>query len=54
MECTQEMLEAAVKKAVEVGLLPKHGFGDQVAENWSKMKAVLNAALSAAPQNAGD
>lgn len=54
MECTEEMLTAAVKKAVEVGLLPKIGFGDQVAENWGRVRAVIETALAVAPQNAGD
>jgi hypothetical protein len=53
MKCTDEMLQAAVKKAVEVGLLPKHGFDDQVAQNWVNMKAVVEAALEAAPRVAG-
>lgn len=54
MECTEEMLTAAVKKAVEVGLLPKIGFGDQVAENWNKVRATVEAALAIVPQQAGD
>lgn len=54
MECTEEMLIAAVKKAVEIGVLPKHGFDDQVAQNWDNVKAIIEAALAVAPQNAGD
>jgi hypothetical protein len=35
-----ETLAIAVKKAIDVGLIPKVGFIDDVAENWEKVKAV--------------
>jgi hypothetical protein len=47
-EVTQEMLEAAMKKAVETGLIPKHVDQETYLENWSSMKAVLQAALDLA------
>jgi hypothetical protein len=49
-EVTQEMLEAAMKKAVETGLLPKLVDEDTYLKNWSGMKAVLQAALDLADQ----
>lgn len=53
MQCTEEMLEAAVKKAVQVGLLPKYADGEQqYLRNWNNMRAVVEAALAVAPQNA--
>ena len=47
-EVTQEMLEAAMKKAVETGLLPKHVDQETCLKNWSSMKAVLQTALDLA------
>ena len=36
MECTEEMLIAAVKKAVEIGLLPKYAAGEETyLKNWN-------------------
>jgi hypothetical protein len=46
-QVTEAMLQAAVKKAVEVKLLPKAGFEDQIAANWERIKAVVQAALDA-------
>jgi hypothetical protein len=50
MECTEKMLAAAMAKAVQVGLLPKQVASDEYLKNWANMKAVLEAALSSAPQ----
>lgn len=51
MECTPEMLQAAMKKAVEVGLVPKFSFGDEeLAKHWKAVEAVVKAALDAAKQ----
>lgn len=44
---TEEMLTAAMKKAVETGLLPKHADEQTYIKNWDGMKAVLQAALDA-------
>lgn len=49
MEVTQEMLEAAMKKAVETGLLPKFADGDTYLQRWGAMKQCLQAALDIAP-----
>jgi hypothetical protein len=48
MQLTDAMLQAAVRKAVEVKLLPKAGFIDVIEENWQKVKAVVEAALAEA------
>jgi hypothetical protein len=48
MQLTEAMLQAAVRKAVEVELLPKSDFIDLVEKNWQKIKAVLEAALAEA------
>jgi hypothetical protein len=45
--CTDEMLAAAVRKAVELGLLPRGGFVDVNERNWQKVKQVVEAALAA-------
>lgn len=47
MEVTQEMLNAAMKKAVETGLVPKHSDPDTYLKQWDAMKACLAAALAA-------
>lgn len=48
MEVTEEMLKAAMKKAVETGMLPKHVNEETYLKNWSGMKKALQAALDAA------
>ena len=46
---TQEMLNAAMKEAVKVGILPKHSVStDTYMNHWEGMEKVLNAALNAA------
>lgn len=54
--CTDEMLDAAVRKAVELGLLPKssplvvvdnHAYVNTVVDQWLKIRAVVEAALAA-------
>ena len=47
MEVTQEMLNAAMKKAVELGVFPKHAGADDYLKHWDAMKACLEAALAA-------
>ncbi|VWC89582.1 hypothetical protein BLA17378_04473 [Burkholderia aenigmatica] len=50
MECTEEMLIAAVKKAVEVGLLPKYAAGEETyLKSWNSIRAIVEAAIKAAP-----
>lgn len=45
---TQEMLNAGMKKAVELGLVQKHMDPDAYIKTWDAMKACLQAALDAA------
>jgi len=45
MQVTQEMLNAAMKKAVELGIFPKHGDEQTYLRHWESMKQVLEAAL---------
>jgi hypothetical protein len=42
---TQELLELAMKKAVEVGLIPKFANGDTYLKNWEGMRKVLEEVL---------
>ena len=46
---TDEMLDAAVKKAVEAGLLPRHAHRDDASGYQELIRYVLQAALEAAP-----
>jgi hypothetical protein len=48
MLITDAMLHAAVRKAVEVKLLPGAGFFVVAEEDWRKVKAVVEAALAEA------
>ena len=48
MEVTQEMLNAAMKKAVETGLVAKHLDPEAYLKQWDAMKACLSAALAVA------
>jgi hypothetical protein len=50
VELTDAMLAAAVRKAIEVGLLPKAGFIDVIEENWRKVRDIVQAALDVAGQ----
>jgi hypothetical protein len=50
MQLTEAMLQAAVRKAVEVELLPKAGFIDVRKEGWRQVKAVVEAALAEADE----
>ena len=45
MNVTEEMLEAAMKKAVEAGLLPRHACRDDLAVNQELVRYILQAAL---------
>lgn len=49
MDVTNDMLQAAIKKAVEAGLLPRHASADEMRINRDLIRAVLEAAADAAP-----
>lgn len=42
---TNEMLEAAMKKAVELGIFPKFSDQDTYLKHWAAMKETLQAAM---------
>jgi hypothetical protein len=44
---TDAALAVAVRRAVEVGLLPSHDVADTVAKNWERIRDVVRAALDA-------
>lgn len=46
MEITEEMLHSAVKKAVELGLIPKHSDMDNYIKYWDIIKQILQSALN--------
>lgn len=48
MQVTDEMLAAAMKKAVEAGLFPKQADQETYLKNWAGMRQALQAALDAA------
>lgn len=50
MEVSDEALIAAMRKAVDVGLFPKHGPQEHVEENWQRMREILMAAKEADTQ----
>jgi len=45
MKVTQELLELAMKKAVEVGLIPEYADEETYLRNWEGMRQVLTAVL---------
>lgn len=45
MDVTDEMLTAAVRKAVELRILPAVAFTDQYVKNWEAIRAVVQAGL---------
>ncbi|MGH8807733.1 MAG: hypothetical protein ACREX0_07640 [Noviherbaspirillum sp.] len=46
MNVTTEMLQAATKKAIEAGLLPRHARADELVVNQELLRLVLQAALN--------
>lgn len=45
---TEEMVTAAMKKAVELQLIPRYCIGeDEYLKHWQNIEAVLRAALNA-------
>lgn len=51
MKLTNAMLQAAIDKAIEAGLLPKYARKDESAVDREVMRLVLQAALNASPNN---
>lgn len=49
MDITDAMLLAAVRKAVEAGLLPRRACRENTQENRELMRLVVQAALNALP-----
>lgn len=47
-QVTDAMLHAAMKKAVELGLIPKQVDAETYLKNWDGMKLILQAALDTA------
>ena len=45
-QVTDEMLTAAMKKAVAEGIFPKHTDTESYLKNWTRMKAVLQTAIN--------
>lgn len=50
---TEEMLDAALKKAVEAGLLPRTAWREDRQEYQELVRYVVQAALDVAPSSAG-
>lgn len=46
-QVTNEMLEAAMKKAVELGVFPQFSDQETYLKNWAAMKKVLQAGIDA-------
>jgi hypothetical protein len=46
VEVTHEMLHAAMKKAVETGVMPKMADEEKYLSNWAAMRKILEAALA--------
>jgi len=49
MKVTAQMIDAAMKKATEAGLLPRHAPQEDMLINQELIRAVLQSALEAAP-----
>lgn len=52
MELTDAMLQAAIDKAIEAGLLPKYIRKEESSIDREVMRLVLQAALNASPHDA--
>lgn len=48
MQLTEEMLEAAMKKAIEHGLLPRRQSADLYSQNLTAIKDILRSTLEVA------
>jgi hypothetical protein len=53
MRPTCEMLQASTKKAVELGLLPRRAYIEDLETNAEIMQQILQAALDTIPHTAG-
>ncbi len=49
MYITEQMVDAAMRKAIEAGLLPRHACGSEVAANQELIRYILQAALETIP-----
>lgn len=49
---SEEMLDAAIQKAVEAGIFPRRGTAYDAATNRELMRAILQAAFTAAAREA--
>jgi hypothetical protein len=49
VKITNEMLQAAMKKAVEAGLLPRNAYRENMTDNQELIRFILKAALDASP-----
>ncbi|GAB3549397.1 hypothetical protein GCM10027343_31070 [Noviherbaspirillum agri] len=49
MKITNEMLQAAMKKAVEAGLLPRNAYRENMTDNQELIRFILKAALDVSP-----
>lgn len=45
MQVSQQMIQAAVSKAMELGVLPRRGVSDDIATNNEIMAEILQAAV---------
>jgi hypothetical protein len=48
---TPEMIKAALIKAIETGLIPRHPHLDAYIKSWDCLTLVIQAALEATPDN---
>lgn len=48
---TVEMIKAAMMKAIETGLVPRHPHLDGYIRSWESLALVIQAALEATPDN---
>ncbi|WP_223522024.1 hypothetical protein [Pseudomonas sp. GL-B-19] len=48
---TFEMIKAAMIKAIETGLVPRHPRLDGYIRSWESLALVIQAALEATPDN---
>ena len=54
MDITKDMLQAATRKAVEAGLLPRRVYAEDIATNAEIMHDILEAALESAAKSDSD
>ncbi|HEV2610151.1 MAG TPA: hypothetical protein VGU61_07775 [Noviherbaspirillum sp.] len=54
MDITKDMLQAATRKAVEAGLLPRRVYVEDIATNAEIMRDILEAALESAAKSDSD